>query len=375
MEKVGSRWPFSVLKMYFSWMKLNVLLFFVGLTVFGRSQSTYEPVFLDPCSGNRMDNYYHLELFNPRWEPQKEIKQQVFETSGLGSYVLFLNWEDTIEINITKHLQVDTFYSENLEIPLCICNPPLTKYEFCSQLAEGYCVDYYAPGIIRREGTFKNGDPIDTVKTYYFSGELMEIDVPQKKGDQWVQFYKNGNKKRQFDRSNGFVDRSYFPDGQLQLESAYKNYRSRETEYFQNGQLKRKERERKGVSYSDTGAKRQVIHRKQRFPRYRMSSREYRLKMKKYNDEGGVKLKLKFSRKDYASPDYPQNLRDIDVKDIEELVMYKNGKPHQKFVQTYDYKDSEWIYEVVNYSLEKRKWVEVSKHDSEILNGVINRLD
>lgn len=356
-------------------MKWVAVIFLIIVQFSGNAQVSYSPVFKSQCTEQVVQDYVEVSDEEGNEYLQPDFFSGKLSLPNLGAYILTLPWEPPIHVTLSSDNQADTFYTASLLIPVCICSPPPTHYEFCSEIAEGYCVDYYAPGVIRREGTFKKGDPIDTVKTYYFSGELMEIHVPKKNGDQQVQFYKNGNKKRQFDGSNGFVDRSYFTDGQLQLESKYKNNRSRETEYFQNGQLKRKERERKGVSFSETGAKTQVIHRKRSYSYARMSSRVYYLKLKKWNDEGEVKFTLKFSRKDYTSPEYPQNLNDIELADMNELILYKDGKPRQKFVQTHHFVDSEWRYEVVNYSREKRKWVAVSKHETEILNGVLKRLD
>lgn len=351
------------------------LVFVILLFQFSvNSQIKYAPVFIDQCSG---------EIIHPHYEVTDENGNQYFPTDflsdeitfpKLGDYIITLSWESPIHVTIASENQQDTFYTANLLVPVCICSPPPTKYEFCSEIAEGYCVDYYAPGVKRSEGTFKNGDPIDTVKTYYLSGELMEIDITTRTGKKSVEFYKNGNKKSEFDQSKGYTHRTYFPDGQLKVESTYKNYTFRETEYFQSEQLKRKERERKAISYAESGEKIQVTHRKARFRYARMSSREYHLKRITYNQEGEVTWQLTFSRSDNNSPDFPQNLNEIDLNNIEELVIYKNGKPHQKLVQTYHYVASERIVEVVNYNRDKCKWVEVSKHGTEVLKGVIKRL-
>ena len=55
--------------------------------------------------------------------------------------------------------------------------------------------DYYSSGKIRAIGYFENGQLSDTLKKYDKEGILTEIEIPYKKGNRLLHYYKDGQIK------------------------------------------------------------------------------------------------------------------------------------------------------------------------------------
>lgn len=197
-------------------------------------QMGYHPVFIDQCTGKisvefislySADNSYYSD--NTETDTITVPKPGIYFTSVLSEATP----NNRIEIFENKIIH-DTLYGEKITLSVCICNPPFSEYLDCGNKAEGRITDYYFNGRIRQEGTFKNGQLTDTLKTYYSTGEIQETFYKRKKRWQAVKYYKNGK----IMSNKGY------------LHGSYKEY-----EYYENGNLKTKFTRKRTFRYSENG--------------------------------------------------------------------------------------------------------------------------
>lgn len=346
---------------------MKSLLVFAVVLFYAKSfaQIKYAPVFIDPCThqvvgyGSTISDSNANEFFD------HGLFTTEYRLPQLGQYILHADWEEfEVVVQITSENQKDTFLIPNLQIPICVCSPPNKQYDFCGQIAEGYHVDFYQEGKIRREGTFKNGFPTDTVKTYFYTGEIKEYHIPQKRGDKRVAFYQNGNLKRLADTKKERYE-NYYESGQLSSLTQFKR-KQIEEEYFENGRLKREQNERKEVRYAQSGFVTDILKRKIAFGIFSRRYRWYEIRWKRFNSKDEVQFEITLIMDEY--PRYPKEITEIDRNDIEQIVLFKEGKPTQKIVVNSDYVEGEFVYSTTIFEQTEGDWVEVRTGTLEALN-------
>ena len=64
---------------------------------------------------------------------------------------------------------------------------------------EGVCESFYENGSTHIRGEFKDGQPIDTLFTYYSNGVVEELFIPGKRGWRMMSYYENGQLKSDYD--------------------------------------------------------------------------------------------------------------------------------------------------------------------------------
>ena len=329
------------------------------------AQIKYAPVFVDPCTNQELDYGIVISDSNANEFFDHGLFTSEYRLPQLGQYKLHAEWEEfEVVVQITTQNQKDTFLIPNLQIPICVCSPPNKQYEFCGQIAEGYHVDFYQEGKIRREGTFKNGLPTDTVKTYFYTGEIKEYHIPQKGGDKHVAFYQNGNLKRLADTKKDRYE-DYYESEQLSSLTQFRR-KHIEEEYFENGQLKREQDEQKEVRYSQSGLVTDILKRKMAYGRFSRRYRFYEIYWKRFNNKDQVQSEITFSMDEY--PRYPQEITEIDRNNIEQIVQFNEGKRTQKIVVNSDYVEGEFVYSTTIFEQREGDWVEVRTGTLEALN-------
>lgn len=179
---------------------LYIFILFCSINLTFGQKIEFKPIFINQCDGkitNKVD--WVLLDSNNNVVVFFEL-EDVVALPYLGNYKLyetddfFQEDDNYYAINIEKQgLNTDTFYTKKIELLLYVSNPHRSGHYSCGHLASGTLTDYYYNGNIRLIGTFKDGQPIDTLKEFYTDGAIKEIDIPKTK--QRIIYFRNGNVK------------------------------------------------------------------------------------------------------------------------------------------------------------------------------------
>jgi len=110
-----------------------------------------------------------------------------------GVYIVDVNLPDGENFKsflFTRKFNQNKTYLDTIETPKI-----MNKYKYtggyghialgffnCDKICNGYIIDKYVNGQIRMEGNFENGLPKKEIKKYNKNGELIEIEIYDKKG-------------------------------------------------------------------------------------------------------------------------------------------------------------------------------------------------
>ena len=183
---------------------LIILIITISQSVF--SQINYKPVFINQCTKEKEERVI--------WWVSDSIKNYGNHYLGMnyatlpksGDYNLINSSVSSAPINlrIVKNNTTikDTFYLKRLNAIITIKHPNDTtsqnyippKYFLCKpdSLANGVITDNYFNGNKREHGTFNNGKLIDTLFTYYRSGELHKLTIPAEDKLKVITYTKDG---------------------------------------------------------------------------------------------------------------------------------------------------------------------------------------
>lgn len=106
-------------------------------------------------------------------------ESQVFELADTGIYYFYQFFDENpyYMIHITKTGIYDVKINPKVVyLSTWISNPPFSEYLCCEKPCDGLITDYYPNGQIRIKGTFKKGQPKDTITEYYLNGNLKARD-------------------------------------------------------------------------------------------------------------------------------------------------------------------------------------------------------
>ena len=341
--------------------KQILLLFYSFLFLpFTKSQSQeiiYKPVFISQCTGEKVsidwwlshssiDSFYLLNM----GEYQDSLLLPI-----LGSYKLYHEYDlDYSENKPQKKffnygIYYDTILLERLVFVRVV--GPYAKYHDCDSQANGLVIDYFYNGNIRKIGTFKDGDAVDTVKVYYPSGVLREMEIPQEK--RWMKYYPNVILASDYNTSKRY-DKTYYATGRLSEMHTWKRKSQfyKRKEYFENGTLRVNENQRRRLVFTKEEMLiekircRRSIFKLKTYNGYRHNW-SYDYKWIFYDNLGRKKARIHLRKIDvYQS--YPNKYSVID--DAYSITCYKDGKKFQSF--SFDLKDQNFIGYNNNYLLE-----------------------
>lgn len=201
-------------------MKTSFFVLALILSQYLFSQIVYKPTFIDQCTNKPAKNVY--------WEISDAIKSYGNSYSGMdkvtlpktGNYKLNCRSISVtpIDINISTSGTVkDTFLTSRLDKTLYIGSDyDKSEYLLCGSLVNGEITDYFSNGKKRMEGTFKKGQPIDSMFTYYRSGLLYNLTTLNKNGFKSITYFDNGQVKNlKTPNKNGFKSITYYDNGQV----------------------------------------------------------------------------------------------------------------------------------------------------------------
>lgn len=238
------------------------LLLFSGFSSTG--QIRYVPIFIDQCISDLSEwsYWYVTDSLGNQYDPN--ISDEEVILPRLGNYYLHTDLYhsiplDLIPIEVQDTITRDTFYTEILSYQSKAVGLE-GHYYSCDSIADGYLVDYYSNGNIRKEGNFTEGKVRDSFKIYYRTGELEALTIAKDSAQKiYYQFYKNGQIAHQADYtySVGYIY-EYYPDGTLSYVEDWKKNTTKS--YYPTGQLKTKKTAEKRWLYYPNGQLKERQH-------------------------------------------------------------------------------------------------------------------
>lgn len=202
-------------------MKYSFLFLVLILSQSMFCQTVYQPTFIDQCTNKPIKRVM--------WWVSDSIQNYGLEYYGMdkvvlpktGNYQLNCSPISTtpIDISITTSGTVkDTFLLSRLNKLMTIGGDyDKSEYSLCGSLADGEITDYYSNGKKRMKGTFKKGQPVDSLFTYYRNGLLYNVTTPDKHGFKSITYFENGQVKTLITpNKKGFKNTTYYENGQVE---------------------------------------------------------------------------------------------------------------------------------------------------------------
>jgi antitoxin component YwqK of YwqJK toxin-antitoxin module len=332
-------------------------------TAFG--QIIFEPTFINPCT-NKVEEvvFWNLTDKDTMYEPDYEKLKKV-SVKKSGTYSLnFIFQEESIDIEIpNKEIHRDTFLLQRVQLAIYVSNPPHSEYFDCDSLANGQIIDRYKNGNKRKQGIFKNGQPVDSLFTYYRSGQLSKLFIPRK--DDWkkLAYYKNGQLQSLYDTKKRY-EKEYYENGQLKKEYAWSKKRYKKSiEYHENGVVHKKIDHKNLEVFDTNGNLIKKIKRKRTHSYikdyYGRKRKNYKYKWQTFNQNGTLQRSIVFESEGlFIRTPFPDSIQQIDAIFIDEVTFFENGKIVRKLEPKYVSEDGEYNQKLFIYRKEDTDWIE-----------------
>lgn len=209
---------------------------------------------------------------------------------------------------------------------------PITVYETCGKPIEGYQEDFYPNGHLKIRGSFQNGEPRDSLVTFYLNGTIKrrliyfpkEIQIEEYDSQNRLTKVSHNSNKSYYLTDYRTIE--YYSNGKVKLkESSLKRLVTIE-EYYSNGQLKILQTKKYRREYFENGEL--SIEYRWKRKRVKEIKGEYRLEFKVfktiYNPDGN---KIEYAVYENWRMLQPQPFFEIKRSDwIYEWTKYENGK-------------------------------------------------
>ena len=193
---------------------------------------TFKPIFIDQCSGKpSVLKAWFIIGSDSLVEPIANNRREVI-LSEKESYTLYDDFGQAYPFSVDKlGTTRDTFNLVYLSFHTEISNPPSSYFMACGSLATGRLTDYFYNGNTRMTGLFKEGQPIDTLKSYYRSGQPKEVYIPLPTGDKHFFYFDNGGLELERDNQKK-IEKSYYETGELKQKVTWGNRNRYKTKVF-----------------------------------------------------------------------------------------------------------------------------------------------
>ncbi|MEM6271925.1 MAG: hypothetical protein AAF998_20980 [Bacteroidota bacterium] len=230
----------------------------------------------------------------------------------------------------------------------CVSNPPTSDFICDTGKCEGPCIAYFTNENFLLRGTFRDGQPMDSVINYFPSGQMEYVFIPSRgnKHGRSIDYYPSGRQKSEYDVARR-TSAEYYPSGQVKERSRWdRKFAVSSEEFRPDGTLCQKTRPRAQFRYDDRGAWREKI----RFKPVRASDetssafQRYKYRWESFVGRGQMVRRIDHRIYDFPGTYFAEHLLDIDTSDFEEVVLYREGQPHARPTFLLDYADGELIY-------------------------------
>lgn len=321
----------------------------------------FKPVFINQCEHYEDHSVFWLLYDSTQIYNLQDYNQNQVKLPDLGVYFLELELgKPLIRIEITSYgIQQDTFFTPKIELAQYISNPPHSEFFNCDSLINGFAIDNYYNGNIRLEGHFKNGQPLDTLKQYYRTGAILEMNILNKKNRQYLDYYRNGQVKSHY-HVNKRYHKKYYKDGQIYIDKTWnRRFHVSESEYFDNGSLKVSSSPSEKLVFLKNGALQAKHTRKKRALLKTSQWCDYTWEI--FDSLEHKTAQIEYGSNGFSSGFYPDSIKQIDYYLFNKVVTYKNNKKAYKVVMSYVKENDKYARKLILYKWEEDQWKEIRK--------------
>jgi len=346
-------------------MRFLILTFSLLISNSLLSQITFQPTFINQCSNEVDDNSLWVitdsTKANWHWPDNNNSNQATLPKPG--NYHIYIDFDDPIEFTVNENgIIADTFFIKRLFHEIYLSKTS-SNYFDCENPANGKITDYYFNGKIRMKGTFKKGQPIDTLFSYTRTGQLTEVFIPNKKGWEKINYFKNGKIKSIYNARKKY-EKEFYPSGQLKSERYWsRKNKTKLKEYFPNGILKRNQSHGKLKIYNQNKVVVEKIKRKEILIFERLFAKKkygrekfYTYHWESFDDQGIKKREVVFDNDGFLMSPFPDSIQQIDDFLFEKIIFYFNGKEFKKLALELENRNG-FSRKLVVYRKEGKKWV------------------
>ncbi|MEN9999852.1 MAG: hypothetical protein RI922_2842 [Bacteroidota bacterium] len=300
---------------------------------FGQKNDTirYSALFIDCCS-NDIGNFYQktdwyvIDEKGERYNPKNDTVS--LPVNGNYSIISFAYQSEPIKLNLTSDIHVDTFKTSclNSYLPELFYSKNST-FVSCSNFTDSIYTEYHTNGNLRWKGNFSNGMVVNCLENYYFTGELKSKLLIDENSVLYYEFYSTGQLKTEINTKKKYR-KYYYPNGEVSMKMT--NFgKLKFFTYFENGNIKVKQSNRKEIIYSEQGTVSQELSRKSLFINDRMKSADssisYTNTWIKYDSIGNKVKELEFISKNHYSI-VTGTIYKIRKNEYKYIEYYKNGE-------------------------------------------------
>jgi antitoxin component YwqK of YwqJK toxin-antitoxin module len=221
-------------------------------------------------------------------------------------------------------------------------SPPL--YVTCDKLINGYAEDFYPNGKLRIRGNFKNGNPKDSIVTFYPTGLIQTRILILPKVVNIEEFNSAGyliklshNQHKSFMTYWEYEWIEYYPNGKVKSVQSPRKRVINVHEFYPSGQLKIVQKKKSRTEYYITGKPRTTYTWKSKKDCVARDEKNFTIFKNDYNYSGQIEQSTIYKSR-YVNK--PQPVLDIAKSDwIVSIRKFKDGKEffHVEDVQSGDY--------------------------------------
>ncbi|WP_299212626.1 hypothetical protein [uncultured Aquimarina sp.] len=345
-------------------ISIYILFFILTQTIFG--QTTYEPIFINQCTNKSENDVIWYLADSTKAYGMENLESKPIELPKAGPYKLYVNIDNppiTVEITSNK-VNRDTIFLKKLELAIYVSNPPHSEYFDCGNLANGEVTDFYSNGNLRTKGSFKDGQPSDTLFEYHRNGKLSELFIPGKKWKR-ITYFDNGQIKSIYDTKKKY-EKEYHINGQLKKEEFWNRKYIKTTEYNDIGNVIKTKNKKEQKKFNKNEIVIEKIRRKEILVfdrifaknKYDRNNKFYEYKWDSFNDYGTIKRRIIFNESGFLGTPFPKDYTKIKDFLFEQIIFYENGKEFKKVEFKYVKENDELIKKLVVYSKKNNQWIE-----------------
>ncbi len=341
-----------------------VLVLFTHMAI---GQIYFKPVFINQCKQD--DNaiiFWFLSKNQKKYYPNYG-NTNVVTVPNTGKYQLFLEiGEEPVDINIShKGTNIDTFFIPRLKLVNYVSSPPWSEFFDCDSLAQGKVTDRYYNQHVRQSGVFKDGQPVDTLFSYFSNGNLSEVLVPSKKAYKRTTYFPSGSVQSY---QTNKVDFNFYESGILKSKIIYRKLRKTDRTFYEHGIISHIQKKNQWKSFNKNGTPKELIKRKEIGSTKRLLGlnkkfanglRFHTYNWRNFDDSGSIKMQVTFHSFDLNMATIPDNLKQVKPYLLNEVNFYKQDKIIKRMRFPYILEEGKYVQRIVIYIKDNKRWIQL----------------